>query len=168
LGSNFQTIADVEATAEEADELADALLAWLIETGVVPSAGCVSRNEVTTEGLEIVTGRNVFSSLTGDWWVTCPHCAWSTDPEDTRIGDSVGAWQDLQDTISGWHAGGSDQVRCPNCRRDVGLNDWGWSPPWGFGYLGFTFWNWPTFSPEFLAEVSERLGHRTVHPYGKL
>ena len=49
MSDYFQTIADLEATAEEADELADAMVAWLFEIGVVSSADRVSRNEVTTE-----------------------------------------------------------------------------------------------------------------------
>jgi hypothetical protein len=50
----------------------------------------------------------------------------------------------------------------------MGLNDWRWQPPWGFGYLGFEFWNWPPLSQGFIAEVGRRLGHRTVLVAGKL
>lgn len=48
------------------------------------------------------------------------------------------------------------------CGRVVGLNDWRWQPPWGFGYLGFKFWNWPPLAQGFIAEAGRRLGHRTV------
>jgi hypothetical protein len=64
LGAYFQAIVDVEAGAEEADEAAEAILAWLLETGVVPSMDCVSRNAGSTEGLVIVTRRHVFYSMT--------------------------------------------------------------------------------------------------------
>jgi len=169
VGANFQAIVDVEATAEEADELADATLAWLVGTGVVSAADQVSRNEVSTaQGLEILTGRNVFYSLTGEQWLTCAHCDWTTDPGHTRIGDHVGEWAELTDTIGRWYDGGSGDLSCPNCDRAASLNDWHWSPPWGFGCFGLRFWHWPTLSPAFLAEVSARLGHRTVYPYGKL
>jgi hypothetical protein len=63
---------------------------------------------------------------------------------------------------------GPDRNQCPHCGHSVGLNDWTWSPPWGFGYLGITFWNWPPVKSEFLAEIGDRLGHRTVHPCGKM
>jgi hypothetical protein len=56
----------------------------------------------------------------------------------------------------------------PQCRQAVGLNDWIWHPPWGFGCLGFTFWNWPELRPQFVADVSRRLDHRVVRAHGKL
>jgi hypothetical protein len=169
LGDYFQTIADVEADAEEADELADAVVSWLLETGVVLSADCVSRNEVTTEGLVVLTGRNVFYSMTGENEITCPHCGQVTASDCDDDDRPIGVWQDLLDTIGVWYDGRRGDRPCPSCDNSVELNDWIWSPPWGFGYLGFTFWNWgEPLRPQFKAEVSHRLGHRTVYPHGKL
>jgi hypothetical protein len=169
LGDYFQSIVDVEADAEEADELADAVLGWLLDTEVVPSTDCVSYNEVSNEGLVVVTRRHVFYSMTGEDAITCPHCGHMTTLDCDADGRPIGVWQDLLDTIGVWYDGGRGNRPCPNCDNSVELNDWSWSPPWGFGYLGFTFWNWgELLSPQFKAEVSRRLGHRTVHPYGKL
>jgi hypothetical protein len=168
LSSNFQTIVDVEAKAEEADELADAILAWLVETGVIPSLDCVSRNEVSTEGLVVITRRHVFFSLIGEDEITCPHCGHAMPVECDAQGFAIGMWQELFTTIGEWYDGGRGDRPCPRCAKSVELNDWIWSPPWGFGCLGFEFWNWDLLSPEFKAEVSRRLGHRTVHPYGRL
>jgi hypothetical protein len=169
LGAHFQTIVDVEAGAGEADELADAVLDWLFETGIVPSPGCVSRNEVSTEGLVVVTRRHVFYSMTGEDEITCPHCGQMTSLDCDDDGRPVGVWQELLDTIGEWHDGGRGDRPCPSCGNSVGLNDWTWSPPWGFGHLGFTFWNWDKLlSSQLKADVSRLLGHRTVHPYGKL
>src|SRR5947207_3389281 len=67
-----------------------------------------------------------------------------------------------------WYGGGPGEVTCLSCRRGAGLNDWRWSPPWGFGCLGFEFWGWPAFTPPFLSAFGVLLGHRTVYPYGKL
>ena len=169
LTVSFQTIVDVEVGAGEADESADAILAWLLETGVVPSMDCVSRNEVRTEGLVVITRRHVFYSMTGEDQVACPHCGHVTAMEYDGDGLPVGLWQEMLETIGVWYDGGPGERACPRCGRSVGLNDWDWAPPWGFGCLGFTFWDWGTqLSPEFKAEMSRRLGHRTVYPYGRL
>jgi hypothetical protein len=156
MGSYFQSVVDVEATAEEADALADKLLAWLVERGEV-EPGWVRRNETSIDGVVIDTRRTVFYSRTDDLYVHCPHCI-----EPTTLEDHLG------DFISDWYDGGPGLASCPSCRRQVGLNDWHWSPPWAFGYLGFTFWGWDWFSDAFLSDVSALLGHRIVRPYGKL
>jgi predicted RNA-binding Zn-ribbon protein involved in translation (DUF1610 family) len=181
----FQTIADVEATAEEAEGLAAAALAWLVESGIVvaeetdctldgpghapgpnyatavthPDPNFLTLHE---NGLSVVTGQTVFFSMGADE-VTCPQCG-----QVTPLEHDDDAWQALADTIGVWYDGGSGDHPCPACGKAVGLNEWTWSPPWGFGYLGLKFWNWPELSPQFLAEVSRRLGHRTVHPCGKM
>lgn len=168
MGDNFQTVVDLEVAAEEADELARSALDWLTATGVLSADVLVSWDETASEGLVIATGRTVFPSMTGDWWVTCPRCGWATDPEQTVLDDVEGPWEVLMETIGEWHSGGSGVLDCPRCRGGVELNDWHWDPPWAFGCLGFTFWNWPDFSPEFLRKFSAKLGHRTAFPYGKL
>ena len=160
MGDRFQAIVDVEATAGEADALADRMLSWFLETGVLLSYEEVYRNESTLDGLEVATTRTVFYSLDDEPSLSCPRCGWGTTAQ---------RWPAVDEAISRWYEGGPDSLVCQGCGRGAGLNDWRWSPPWGFGYLGFTFWNWPeALSPAFLAEVSARLGHRTVHPYGKL
>jgi hypothetical protein len=189
MGDWFQTIADVEATPDEAEPLAAATLAWLVDTGVVlPDAtdcGLSSPGhapgprwataviaadprliELRTNGVEFVTGRSVFYSMDTDQ-VTCPHCGHVTVLNDDG-GQPNDAWWALSEAIDAWYQGAGGDHPCPHCRRPVGLNDWTWSPPWGFGHLGLKLWNWPELSPRFLAEVSRQLGHRTVHPLGKL
>ncbi len=156
MGSHFQSIVDVEATAEEADALADRLLAWLVERGDVEPSW-VTRNETSIDGVVVDTRRTVFYPRTDDLYIHCPHCIEPTTVE-SYLGDIIGKWYD----------GGPGLAICLRCHRTVGLNDWRWSPPWAFGYLGFTFWGWDWFSDAFLAEVSAFLGHRVLRPYGKL
>ena len=158
MGDYFQSIVDVEATEDEAEDLADTLLAWLVEVGELSSPDDATRNEIRTEGLVVFTRRRVYYSLTGEFRVTCPHCRWSADDD----------WDALTDAIGTWYDGGPGEVTCLSCRRGAGLNDWRWSPPWGFGCLGFEFWGWPAFTPPFLSAFGVLLGHRTVYPYGKL
>jgi hypothetical protein len=189
VGDWFQTIADVEATSDDAEGLAAATLAWLTESGIVigEATDCVLAGlghapgpryttavtqaepvllRLRTNGVAFDTGRTVHFSMGADK-VTCPYCRHTIALTDEH-GDPNDAWQDLSDTIGIWYDGGSGERPCPNCARAVDLNDWTWSPPWGFGNLGITFWNWPQLSPQFLAEMTTRLGHRTVYTYGKL
>jgi endogenous inhibitor of DNA gyrase (YacG/DUF329 family) len=189
MGEWFQTIADVEATPDAAEDLAAATLAWLIASGIVVAeeTDCAlsglahapgpryltavveadpSLFTLRTNGVQFDTGRAVHYSMGADE-VTCPRCQHTVALTDER-GAPNDAWQDLADTIDVWYSGGTGERPCPHCGYAVGLNDWTWSPPWGFGYLGITFWNWPPLHPRFLAGIGERLGHRTVHPYGKV
>jgi hypothetical protein len=177
MGDWFQTIADVDASPDDAEDLAAATLAWLTENGIVIAAAtdCVLSGlghapgphyttavtepdpallTLRTNGVQFDTGRTVFYSMGTDQ-ITCPRCRHTialADPQD----DPNDAWQELAQTLGIWYDGG--ERPCPNCARPVGLNDWIWSPPWGFGHLGITFWNWPPLNRSFLTEIATRLG----------
>ncbi len=71
--------------------------------------------------------------------------------------------------MEAWYEG-DDAVTfpCPDCGKPERLVDWAGEFPWGFGNLGFTFWNWPPLSASFVREVTELLGHRSVLVRGKL
>jgi hypothetical protein len=168
----FQILADVDATAEEAAGLAESTVAWLVAEGIVLAdrTDCVVgadlghppgpgfrlavetyADEVAYDGLEVRTGRSVFHGVQS--WVdriSCPHCGTAT------------TWDDIAETVSAWVDTGSGAHQCGACARPAGLNDWRWDPPMAFGYLGFTFWNWPPLRDGFVAEVAARLGHRVV------
>src|SRR5215475_5498928 len=184
MGDWFQVIADVDATPQEADRLGAEVLSWLIDQGVVVAdhsdcalggkghrpgpnyaVATVETDErlygLTTNGVCVVTGRSVFYSMGVDQ-VVCPRCGTTVvDKQDE------GSWDEFSSVIDEWYGGGSGLSVCKNCGQSVGINDWAWSPPWGFGYLGFEFWNWPMLAPGFVEAVSKRLGHRTVQPFGK-
>jgi ribosomal protein S27AE len=185
MGDWFEVIADVEATAEEADRLAADMLAWLVERGIVMAeqTDCVlgglgyapgpnytaavtepdaNLHRLQTNGLNVVTGQTVFYSMGVDR-IICPRCGAVVVDQDDEL-----SWPRFSASIDDWYAGGSGIQTCERCGEAAGLNDWHWSPPWGFGYLGFEFWNWPRLNPDFIAEVSGRLGHRIVTPCGKL
>ena len=147
MGDWYQTIADVDATAAEAPHLADMVVSWLLETGVVPAGrtdwipGSGEVDEPLRRGLNdghgalaVTVGRSVFYS---GWasTVTCPQCRHLIELDDSR-GSPNQAWHALSDAISAWYDGGEGTFPCRNCSQPVGLNEWGWHPPWGFGYLG--------------------------------
>jgi hypothetical protein len=181
MGNRFQKLADIDAAPDEAQRLAIAIMEWLIKSEVVAPAGtgCVLGDgpghapglryaeavvvpdhallRLKTNGVNAVTGRTVFhNGQSGVERISCPHCGVVAD------------WDDVADTIGTWYEGGHGSRPCVGCQRRVGLNDWRWEPPWGFGHLGFTFWNWPQLRPEFVAEVSARLGHRVIWIADKL
>ena len=180
----FQTIADIDVGPSEAVQAGAAVLEWLITSGVVvaevtdralgdghapgPNFADAVREpdpnvmQWRTNGMKVIVGRTVFHSMDADR-VTCPHCGSAIELHDDQA-----VWNQLLATISAWYDGGQGNRACWVCGRTVGLNSWDWDPPWGFGYLGFQFWNWPPLQNQFVTEVAQRLGHRVVLPRGKL
>jgi hypothetical protein len=188
MGDTFRTIVDREATLAEAPTLADHVSSWLIEEGIIASkrTDCVlgsregyppgprfpyaldklrdplgifakGTRTLSTNGLEIVIGRTVFDSGQGGQ-ILCPSC-----------GEESASWEGWQDAIAQWSdSSGPALLRCALCGRAAPVTEWNYDPPWAFGNLGFTFWNWPSLEAGFVAEVSRILGHRTVVICGKL
>ncbi|MEU0399032.1 hypothetical protein ABZ318_02090 [Streptomyces sp. NPDC006197] len=178
MGSTYQTIADLEATAEEAGALGERVGAWLVAEGIaVPepepsdrdktwylpgprwSHVTDERRSLGTDGLAVVTGRTVFfgSPSTGGSPI-CPHCA-AHVPHDGAFHAAVDAW---------WATGLAD-VRCPVCGRTVPLPAWEWENDFfAFAHLGVEHWNGPPLRPAFIAELTEVLGHRTRLLAGKI
>lgn len=193
MAEHFQIIADVEAAEDEAPGLAAAIVAWLASDGIIAAepADCVLGADfgyppgpryttAVTEpvgglgswanGVEVCTGRQVFSPL---WGVTgpvvCPRCGVTVELEDPATGQLAPDWERFSDALTAWHDGGPAEVACPLCGQATGFNDWHWDTDWPFavGFLGFTFWNWPQLAEPFIAQVAGRLGHRVVVTSGK-
>ena len=110
---------------------------------------------LTANGLHVSTGRQVFHSME-IINVGCPRCG------------AEQLWNRVEESVDEWDSGGSGIRTCGSCGAECALNDWQWDAPWGFGWLGFTFWNWAPLTGEFVAEVAELLGHRAVVPCGKI
>jgi len=192
VGDFYETLADVEATPDEVPHLATSVVNWLVDSGVIEpersdctygDAGgyrpgpnyalAVAKPEpafmhLYTNGVEVISrSHTVFTSLEADA-VTCPLCGAVTDLVDERWKPNA-RWDELSTVISGWSSGlADDHHPCWHCGVHVSLNDWQWAPPWAFGHLGFTFWNWPELSPRFVEALSRRLGHRVVDVFGKM
>ncbi|MFH9041773.1 hypothetical protein ACH4FA_20825 [Streptomyces sp. NPDC017966] len=193
MGDYFQTIVDLDAGPDEAAELADRAVAWLVDEGIVLAerTGCVlgqplghppgpnwhravaedDADREPWDGLAVEVGRTVFDAGQGDpEAVTCPRCAATmrlvTDTWDT-IDD---AWAPFRAAMETWDETGEAQVVCPACAESVPLPEWRWADDYfAFAHLGFEFWNWPEFTPEFLTRFSHALGgHRVGRVGGKL
>lgn len=182
MGSWFQIIVDRDVSEAEAPQLAERVRAWLSERGVIgaPTRGWGEgpsfrpgsaygatlkdpRPEVVNSPHGFFTlnvgTRIVFSVAGGE--VTCRACGAKVDlvtHGDTWV-EAVSRWYDGDDAV---------QVPCPQCEHPERLTDWTGEWPWGFGNLGLEFWDWTPLSEQFMRELTEHLGHRTVLVRGKL
>ena len=59
-------------------------------------------------------------------------------------------------------------LACPQCGASQAINHWQHDPPWGFGCLGFEFWNWPPLTEAFIQQIADLLNHRIIFVCGKL
>jgi hypothetical protein len=65
-------------------------------------------------------------------------------------------WYEAADA---WDTGNDDAVFvCPRCGVPTKVAEWEGPSAWGFGWLAICFRNWPSLSPEFVAEVAGALG----------
>ncbi|WP_189893463.1 hypothetical protein [Streptomyces xantholiticus] len=191
MGDHFQTIVDLDATPAEASALAVRALDWLVREGIVLAkrtdcvlgarlgnppgehwAKAVSEPDwEPTDGLKIETGRAVFHGGQGDaQYATCPRCA-SRTYFYTETWDSIeGASEAFDGAFNAWRKTGEATVTCQHCGSASDLRAWTWADDYfAFAYLGFEFWNWPEFAPQFLADFAQVLdGHRVVRVWGKL
>jgi hypothetical protein len=107
-------------------------------------------------GLDVSIGRQVFPSGQPGSTITCPKCK-GLAPD--RWSDAITEWYKEE---------GAALLECDECGEVHSVTDWVFSPAWGFGNLGFTFWNWPSLKKSFVDEFVARIGHRTVFIEGKL
>jgi len=178
VSDHSQLLVDLEATAEEAEPLARALLAWLVAEGIVEESAsdCVLGEgaghrpgprcrhalaphsaddpflRLRTNGLALRTGRQVFDAGENGVELTCPSCQATFEPGEDWA-KAVGAWYDGDDGTT---------FACPSCAKAQRLGDWRGPRPWGFGHLALEVWNWPPLSETFVRAVAERAKHRIV------
>lgn len=183
MGEYYQAIVDREASEDEAPALGASIRDWLIservieptprncvlgsETGYPPGPEHAKATEVANpyllethfNGLEIITRREVYYSLTGDeLYLVCDNCRHRFIAPDER-GDAIGEW---------YHRRGAGLLSCPSCGAATPVTRYRHEPPWHFGNLGFMFWNWAPLNPSFIAQVSRRLGHELGQVWGKI
>ena len=101
---------------------------------------------LSANGLEIKLERQVFDTGRNDIEALyCPSC--NKDILDHGL-----------DFIDRWYEENEDDVTCPLCNTTNEIHAFRFVPEMGFSNLGFTFWNWPEFSKEFIDEFGQRLG----------
>ena len=182
MGDWFQTIVDPEATEAEAPALADRVLHWLIDEQIVVGerTDCILGDggyapgpayekatgshdkyllATRTNGLEVVSTHTVFHNGGLGVDIVCWSCGGRFEPPNGLWGDAVGQW---------YQRNGPGMLACPGCGASRRITEWQHDPPLGFGNVGFTFWNWPKLTEEFVAAIGKRLGHRVQLVVGKI
>ena len=175
MSDSVDWIVDLDASPSELEHLSNKVREWLIQRGIiaeqvsaVPAYSgrpLLMRGPRAAEwdsspvewlpalcGLEVVRERTVFH--TGDNGIQklqCPACGHQHDPETVPWSDAVGAWFAEEDEHS---------LQCPTCQQRHSIVDWRFLEcEWGFGSLGFGFWNW-SISERLVDELASLLGHR--------
>lgn len=99
-----------------------------------------------TNGLGIITERQIFhTGENGMEELICPACKQNIADED---------W----DFFNEWADNTSNSLTCPLCNVSTDIQQYKYTPEWGFSDLGFTFWNWPGFTDKFIDDFKMRLG----------
>jgi hypothetical protein len=196
MGDNFEMLADVDATAEEAGELSRAVLERFRTLALItgdPSADCVLGGqgyrpgsavahlyrrhrregrfwELGTCGVEPQIGRGFNAWALGPVCkgFICSGCGAEIDPLGDEFEDSVGK------AIGEWYdQSGAALLACPRCAHKCSVTEWRCKPPLAFSNLAFRFWNWPhldspSWSIDISAVVREVTGHTIVSTHGHI
>jgi hypothetical protein len=189
-------LVDVEATADEAEQLSCAVLDRFRDVGLI--AGTLTREcalggegyppgpaipdlyalegdegpfwQLITSGVEPRVGRDFNEWALGPVCegFTCSTCRAEIEPFSDEMGDSVAK------AVAAWiDQTGSILVTCPRCGSTRPITEWECKPPLGFGNLAFRFWNWPpldlpSWKLDIVAIVREVTGHAMVRTHGHI
>jgi hypothetical protein len=182
MGDNFISVVPLKIAKPETQSLAERVINWLKQKQIIQKekTDCVLGDnmgyapgenfktaidgddcgvpEFKTNGLEIVTQREVFhNGQNGIDSVTCPNCNFNI--MDSDWGELVSEW--FNDT-------GRDKITCTTCNNIYSIVDYKFDPPWAFGDVGFTFWNWPSLTDDFIEEFKTVIGKPVTVVYGRL
>jgi hypothetical protein len=197
MGDHFERLVDVEAAIEEAEKVREAAVQRFLNLGLItgpPDKECVLLGTGYRPGPSVVDFYNPGTHETPFWrfqtcgvepkvgrhfnyWALGPACDGYVCPEcqaeiapgsnsrfEREIGSAAGEWMEQSDPA---------QVSCPSCRNALSITQWVCKPPFGFGNLSFSFWNWPRLdSPSWRIDIAgilkEVSGHMVIRTYGKI
>ena len=111
-----------------------------------------------TNGLEVITTRQIFHN--GGYGldeITCPDC--NANIIETDWGQALDEWTNET---------GQGKIVCPQCHTENSITDYNFDPTWGFGNLGFTFWNWPNLKDNLVRDIEQVVGRPVKMIYGRL
>jgi hypothetical protein len=181
MGGNFISIVPLKISKSEVAPLAEKVINWLLSQKIIkePKTACVLGSsdgyppgdnyvniidgndyllELETNGLDVKMTREVFhNGGNGVDRILCPSCSYNIYESD---------WGSL---IDEWYKEtGEDMITCPECETPHSIADYKFDPPWAFGDVGFTFWNWPSFTESFINDLEILTGKSLVIVYGRL
>ncbi|MFD3744070.1 hypothetical protein [Nocardia sp. NPDC058633] len=196
MGDFFERIVDLEVAADDAGAVAQRMVDWMVTRGWLlrETSGEAMYSLQVDEGyvagpewaeivqnwgedwipapVAVIVGRNAHYSGQGavePATAICPQCraatviidyprAWEADPA---------VWQPFSEAIDAWKESGQGAVSCASCATASPIVTWKWDDGFALGTLAFDFWGWPPLTDEFIAEFTDRLGHRIEHHTGK-
>jgi hypothetical protein len=170
VGDECVTVVEMSIGALEAADRADAVIRWLLDTGVIvpnpvrgstwqpsgylpgplaPSAAPDfgdSDYTLANNGVEILVERELYRDTSLHEAPACPDCGYEL------------AEATLEGLIRPWLDGREPRVACDGCGTARPLGEW----PDGYlvGELAVRFNNWPPLSPAFLTDLGARMGPR--------
>jgi hypothetical protein len=101
--------------------------------------------DLITNGLAINTSRQVFDTGQNEIeTLVCPACKQDIVSADWGF---IGEWAEEN----------NDFITCPSCKTKSDIQKFSFQPEWGFSNLGFTFWNWPGLTDNFISAFKEKL-----------
>ncbi|MCB0535487.1 MAG: hypothetical protein KDD14_25000 [Saprospiraceae bacterium] len=182
MSDTYITIVPEKTDKSQAKELAQKVVDYLISKRIIDGqlTNCVLSNSLgyapgdnfasviegenyglktlQANGLQVETTRQVFDNGgNGLDAITCPDC--NTDIIDSEWGEALSEWTE---------GTGKDSITCPGCRADYSITQYKFNPAWGFGYFGFTFWNWQELKADFINELAQVLGKEVTVVYGRV
>jgi hypothetical protein len=198
VGDSFQTLVDVDATAEQADDLGQRLVSHLIDRGILVDGGMSEvfpdtpiygpgphADSVVTPSVYLDRCRRLpqFGFVRRDGLsevrlITGRTVFWGDGGFDltcpacghrNEADTEPSLAKGWSNAVDEWYAGtGPGLLACPTCGQAAAITEWLHDPPWAFAYLGLEFWDWGGLRREFIDEVSALLGHRVMVVYGKI
>jgi hypothetical protein len=194
MSDNFEMLVDADVTPSEAKGVARAVIGRFRKLGLIAgraNGDCVLGGlgfrpgrqianfyetesdeyqfwKLRTCGVEPKVGRafNVWALGPSFEGFKCPACGADLRRSErpSGVGDAIGEWMDES---------GPALLQCPKCRKERPVTEWECKPPLGFGYVSFTFWNWPRLdSPSWKIDivgiVREVSGHTVVKTHGHI
>jgi len=187
MGLYTQCVVDRETDSlEDARRLGQQIIAWLVEVGIIenqltdcalvepgyppgphywkacdllerylPGTAHDGLLTLRTNGVQVFMDRYPFYIAQGDNGpARCPHCEAEKDLDT------------YYEAGGEWFEGGAGDLRCEACGEEAKVIRWKHDNLL-FGTLGLVFWNWPSLSPGFLRELSERIGRSVSVIEGK-
>ncbi len=171
MSDTYISIVPVNVKANEVSLLAEKVKNELIRRKVInqdfiPGSNAMSVvvekddffKSLLNNKLDIIKTRQVFQNgQNGTETIKCPNC--SFDIIETN-------WIDV---VEEWHSNSKkDSITCPKCSETNSVTEYIFEPVWGFGELGFTFWNWPKFEDSFILELENLLSRKVKIVHGLL
>jgi hypothetical protein len=119
-------------------------------------------------GMEVKTEREVFNAMafTALTEMICPKCERNRfegiTPEDfytdNLTSEQLETFHAVFDEFNNWTKKEVSKLICPYCAEPSDLESYKIGDTIALSNLGFTFWNWPQLTPEFIEQVKAVLG----------